>query len=591
LLKYAKPGRRSIQEEKMRIFAAVSVCFVLALCSVADDYLVRVALEDGTIEETFSMEGWRVFQSEIPGRVDLIVSDREWENLIEMGYDVTLIKVNPDWEAVDVDPEYHTYEEMIDELQNIAAQFPDICQLFPIGETTQFQENIYCMKLSDNASIEEDELSLFYIGGHHACELMGIETMLYMIDQFTSNYGIDPEITRWIDDYEIFIVPLMNPDGHNAVLSDIHPYWRKSARDINHNGIPYQWRGTGTPMDDMEGVDLNRNYDWYWSNGYTNPRVPYYIGPYPASETETQAIVNLAYSQRFVCGLNLHCYGEVVIYPWDIWPSVAPDHLVLDQMAAEMAAQFEADSGGFYDTLSAYGMNGQSRNWFYGVTGALPFLVELNSVTYYDSGDQLAEKVERYKNGCVYLLERLSGPGVTGHVTDAVTGEPLQANVEIVGMTSMDVNPRYSDPLYGRFTRLLLPGSYSLQAEREGYEPYTVVSFDVSDTLTVLELPMQPLTAAGSIGGQTDSAIEQKFTARIAANNQLSLKFALQQESPVSFAIFNLLGQEVFRSGAEYYQAGQHQLEISLPRLASGVYYAAIESPQFKKVAKVVLAK
>ena len=49
--------------------------------------------------------------------------------------------------------------------------------------------------------------------GQHAREHLTVEMALYLIDELTSNYGIDPRIKGILDSREIWIIPGVNPDG------------------------------------------------------------------------------------------------------------------------------------------------------------------------------------------------------------------------------------------------------------------------------------------------------------------------------------------------------------------------------------------
>ena len=43
-----------------------------------------------------------------------------------------------------------------------------------------------------------------------------MEMCLYLINHLVDNYGTDPQVTALVDDTDIWIMPLMNPDGNAA---------------------------------------------------------------------------------------------------------------------------------------------------------------------------------------------------------------------------------------------------------------------------------------------------------------------------------------------------------------------------------------
>lgn len=53
-----------------------------------------------------------------------------------------------------------------------------------------------------------------YIANMHGNEVVGRETLLPFIQMLCENYGSQPFITKLIDETRIFIMPSMNPDGH-----------------------------------------------------------------------------------------------------------------------------------------------------------------------------------------------------------------------------------------------------------------------------------------------------------------------------------------------------------------------------------------
>jgi len=286
-------------------FLITMTVFAIAMTCQAGQMIVRVPVSSPAVIDELTNGGYSICHDELPGVVDLIVDEEEYLQLLKQGYEPHYLLPFESVAGIDIDPEYHTYVELTAELQALASQYPDICRLDSIGRATAFPRTIWSMKLSDNAAIEEDEMALFYFGTHHGAEPMGCETVLYMIDHFLSNYGTDPQITEWMDTYEIFFVPLVNPDGHHAVVTDYHLCWRKDARDLNRNSIYYEYRGTGTWDDIMEGVDLNRNYDWYWATGGpSDPRSNNYIGPAAFSERELHGIRDLGFAQHFVSKIS-----------------------------------------------------------------------------------------------------------------------------------------------------------------------------------------------------------------------------------------------------------------------------------------------
>lgn len=149
-----------------------------------------------------------------------------------------------------------------------------------------------------------------------------------------------------------------------------------------------------------------------------------------------------------------------------------------------MASRINKQFGGTYDVYQTNAHCGYSNNWFYGVNGTYEFVIELCDSLTIPPGDQIQGIVEDNLPGPFYLLDRLSGPGLTGHITDAQTDLPLSAEVEVLEATFPVLTPRTSDPEYGRYFRILEPGNYTMRVGKEGYGCEFRDVTDGPDTLT-----------------------------------------------------------------------------------------------------------
>lgn len=180
---------------------------------------------------------------------------------------------------------YFTYKEMLDILDTMYARYPHLVS--PVqeisGYPTHMGNNLKYIKLSDNPSQEQDEPKILYTALHHAREPNGLSQMIFYLWYLLENYNEDPTVTKIINETQMYFVPCVNPDGY-MLNEQNNPLggglWRKNA-----------WKDT---LGAIKGVDLNRNYDFFW--GYdnfgssTNPNSQTYRGTSGFSEPETQAI-------------------------------------------------------------------------------------------------------------------------------------------------------------------------------------------------------------------------------------------------------------------------------------------------------------
>jgi hypothetical protein len=89
------------------------------------------------------------------------------------------------------------------------------------------------------------------------------------------------------------------------------------------------------------------------------------------------------------------------------------------------------------------------------------------------------------------MLRRPQKGGVTGLITDATTGEPITAQVKIIELFDKDqLQPRTSEPGFGRFIRFLIPGNYTIEVYKPGYQK-EIRSLAISPNDTMLEVNFQ----------------------------------------------------------------------------------------------------
>ncbi|MEA2096744.1 MAG: M14 family zinc carboxypeptidase [Candidatus Cloacimonadota bacterium] len=409
-----------------------------------------------------------------------------------------------------LDPRYHTYEEILQEINDLQANHPDIVMVQQIGTTLgadPYQDPIpiFAVKLSNNVTVDEDEPAVMYAGQCHAEEVLGVEITMYMIHDIVENRMIDP-YNFWLDELEMWFVPTYNPEGLQVVMDGWDVTFRKNKRDYEENGIFNYEVGAGG---DIDGVDTNRNYGFNWIHGdiwgVGGPQEwnDYYRGPGPFSEGGTQAIRSLAEEQHFIYSINWHSsrtgnFSQKVYYPSN-WASVKPTpDLGLSQTIGETVAGLimKEDHSGPYEPYASSGRKGNAHDWFYKAHGTIQLLIECGTQNLQPNNDPplylVDDTCERCSIGAYWLLDRSLGynaPGamLTGHITDANSGDPLVAEVIIEEADASYFDSRNSDELYGRYWRPLQAGTYTMRVVKRGYEEQLVESITVNNSLWKVE--------------------------------------------------------------------------------------------------------
>ena len=114
--------------------------------------------------------------------------------------------------------DYHDYEELTAYMQDYANRYPNITNLFSIGQTVAGRE-LWVMEISDNpGQTELGEPEFKYVGNMHGDETVGRELLVNLIGHVLDNYGTDARITRLVDNTRTWILPSMNHDGSVFLL-------------------------------------------------------------------------------------------------------------------------------------------------------------------------------------------------------------------------------------------------------------------------------------------------------------------------------------------------------------------------------------
>ena len=320
----------------------------------------------------------------MPGsHADVVVNFEELELITKIGYDVEVLVEDMDAliRSENGKGYYHTYTQMVSELEDIVAANPDITALYDIGDTwektmSQVDRDIWALKISDNVGVNEDEPEILYVGAHHARERISVEVPMAFINYLVDNYGSDPVVDSLVDNRELWFVPMLNPDG-NAWVAAGHD-WRKNRRD----------NGDGTI-----GVDLNRNYDgcqcgdpdgnWCGTGASSYSGSETYCGSTAFSEPETQAMRDFAENVNGVteidgltAAISYHSYSELVLWSWGFSYSPTPDGDALTRIGQHMASTItEEDGSGTYtpqQSVQLYPTTGDFDDWFYGEQATKP---------------------------------------------------------------------------------------------------------------------------------------------------------------------------------------------------------------------------
>jgi hypothetical protein len=204
------------------------------------------------------------------------------------------------------------------EIDALATAHPELCRIETLGSSSEGRPlrvlRIRAASPGDEV-VEEapDRPRLLVTAQLHAAEFVGSFVARAVARKLVEGYGRSGEIAALLEAAEVWIAPLLNPDGAQRV-------WRRGG-----------FSGLAGARVTSNGVDPNRNFPSpkrcrgagrgssgrgaAWNSARGRPGSAYYRGPHPLSEPETAALARLCKRERFCAAVNFHSFGGVIYMP------------------------------------------------------------------------------------------------------------------------------------------------------------------------------------------------------------------------------------------------------------------------------------
>ena len=135
---------------------------------------------------------------------------------------------NAEWNGVDI-TKYHTHEELVEILEALEKQFPNLAQIGSIGYSVQ-NRSLTFLHIANNVKDERPlgKPMFKYVGNMHGNEAVGREILSALAQHLLHNYNTDPEIKGLVDSTDIYILPSLNPDGFAKAKVSIYNCYFKN---------------------------------------------------------------------------------------------------------------------------------------------------------------------------------------------------------------------------------------------------------------------------------------------------------------------------------------------------------------------------
>lgn len=528
---------------------------LLPLLLVAQDFsIIRIEQADRQTIQKLYNEGYDIAASSVGEYLELVVSPEQAQELA-LRYDYR-VKYSPKQlkqrqDALKAEgarrsalgrsydePVYITYDEYLAELEVLKEKYSAIMKVENIGPSmgkkqgsAGYEHDIWAITVSDNVHEYEAEPEFLFVGETHAREIQTFPITFSLLKEMLELYESDPKIKAYVDNNQLYFVPLLNPDGYMLARFGTNANWRKN---LNKNGQASVGTWTGSNC----GVDLNRNYTYKWGLGASSSvSSDTYMGPSVESESEVQSIMAFIRAKNINAGISFHSHGEMVLTPYSHSSNENPpiDYPEMIALGTKMAEHLPREkdwtnpNGGTYKVGSAidllgYGAGGAMTENMYSEFGSFFYCFEV--WTDFQTGEgKLPVLCENMRKAAHEMLDRTTYSALRGVIS--IDNKPGKGKIVVKGLDDSDKKERsdvYSNKETGSYVRFLAPGEYSVvfTADEGPYAPVTK-SVTITESGVTYEdvnfgetgnISTRPDAAAGVF---TVTALENRLTLSVPA--------------------------------------------------------------------------
>lgn len=445
----------------------------------------------------------------------------------------TTIEAMANWNKY---PSYEVYVQMMQKFQN---DFPGLCKIDTILAATPCPNRPHMLlaaHISTTLGQPADKPAFLYSATMHGDEVVGFHTMLRLIDYILNN-PTDPQVQAVLQNVDLYICPLENPDGTY--------HYSNAQIGTNNVSTRYNWNN----------VDMNRNYPFLPGiNGSANV------------QPETQAIINWVADKHFVMSANFHGGAELTNFPWDSWDSRTRTHA--DDAWFRYICQNYVDTCHNYDASymvgeepnnSGCGPVTEGGDW-YVITGSrqdyMNYYQHCREVTMEIHFDKVvtnaSDLVTYFPNSKSSLLNYIMECtyGFRGIVTDAVTGEPIDGAKIFVRDHDTFNSEVYSHLPLGTYYRPIKAGTYTVEVSADCYQTQTFTITTTDGTGLRRNVQLQPLVSAPQV---EDQHIILGETATLTASSSYTIKWYTSVTDTTPLATGNTFTTPALTETTTYY--------------------------------------
>jgi len=351
---------------------------------LAEDVIIDRRLEDGSLQ--------------------VLLTAEQRDNLTRDGLDLRELSPLAVAEPMRGNSPYLDYASILENLQALALEHPEVCRLCYVGQSGQGRDMLALrFSLAPESGMYPE---LLLAGGIHGDEKPGAEVVLRYAS-WLADYQNQPELEDLLRRAAVYLLPVCNPDGH--------------VNNTRTNAANY---------------DLNRNFP----DGVLTTLEPLaaagnlHLTDTASLQPEQQTLMTWLCQHRFAAAVHLHTGTRLVCFPYgnnaqgNYAANPTPHDALLRRLAKAYADKNSAISR-ICNACEMYPVIGELADWQYRVLGTLPLTVEISDTKQPSSSATLEVIWQQNRDSLTaFLLE--AAKGLAGSVVDMASGSPLQAVID-----------------------------------------------------------------------------------------------------------------------------------------------------------------